>query len=429
LTIAWNGSIKRKEQGFQILLVSADRAGSPIGKLSWMTGLFCLGGKTMKKANSITVIIVIVLTVGSLALGASSDIEKKLENIYIPQLQEQLGISSSQARSIFRALLEKAKEESLEEGTLNRPENLGDILLDKESTDEETRFYLAKMRKEGVVDEDIRWWWNRHDLERRMMTTADEWFQHTLYLKFIEEDGLSRNEAPKRIRKFYPIYGDPDDTSVMTGEDRPLPIELKLRVNIYMTRRRQADSEQFIKDLEKSSSFNALIRREIKKGGLERGQLVSRDVIRPRMRYAFWKFSIPLFIEGFIFTLVFSLATFPLMLLTIGLYEIRRGLSYLVIPPAIALNVYILGGWAAICATRTVIFKDYATHVWLYYVVGFLLCHGPLGYMAAKEGPEGQTPATCLYTILTLVAFIAFCIWPRLTAWPYGWFLDWLYRI
>ena len=380
----------------------------------------------MKKGTSIAVMIIFLLTVGGLALGALVDIEKKLEHIYVPQFQEQMGMSSSQAKSTFRTLLEKAKKESLEEGTLDLPQNFGDILLEEESTDKEAKSYLAKVRKEGVKNEDIRWWWNMHDLERRMVTTADEWFQHALYLKLIEEDGLSRNEAAKRIRKFYPIYGDPDDTSVMTGEDRPLPIELKLRVNIYMTRSRQTDSKQFIKDLEESSSFNALIRREIKKGGLESRQLVSRDVIRPKMRYAFWKFSIPLFIESIIFTLIFSLATFPLMLLTIGLYEMRPGLSYLAIPPAIALNIYILGGWAAVCASRTVIFKEYATHVWLYYVVGFLLCEGPLGYMAAKQGPGGQAPATCLYTIFTLVAFIAFCIWPSLTVWPYGWFLGWL---
>ncbi len=384
----------------------------------------------MKKANSIvTVIVIVVLAIRGLSLAESSDIEKKLENIYVPQFQEQMGMSSSQAKSTFRALLEKAKEDSLKEGTPDFPENFGDILLDRESTDEEARSYLARIRKEGVTDEDIRWWWNRHDLERRMMTAADEWFQYALYLKLIEEDGLSRNEAAKRIRKFYPYYGDPDDTSVMIGKDRPLPIELKLRVNIYMTGRRQADSEQFIKDLEESSSFNALIRKEIKKGDLGRGQLVSRDVSRPQMRYVFWKFSIPLFGMGFIFTFVFALATMPLTLLVAGLYEIRRGLSYLVIPPAIGLNVYILGGWAAVCASRIVIFKDYATHTWFYYVVGFFLCHGPLGYMAAKEGPEGQTTASCLYIAFTLVAFIVFCIWPRLTVWPYGWFLDWLYGI
>jgi hypothetical protein len=40
LTFPQNGSIKRKEQGLEILLVTADRAGSPIAVLSWMTGFF-----------------------------------------------------------------------------------------------------------------------------------------------------------------------------------------------------------------------------------------------------------------------------------------------------------------------------------------------------------------------------------------------------
>ncbi|MFQ5772766.1 MAG: hypothetical protein ACE5HX_19680, partial [bacterium] len=45
LTFPRNDSIKRKEQGLEILLVSADRAGSLIVKLSWMTGLLFRGGK------------------------------------------------------------------------------------------------------------------------------------------------------------------------------------------------------------------------------------------------------------------------------------------------------------------------------------------------------------------------------------------------
>jgi len=40
LTFPRNDSIKRKEQGLEILLVSADRAGSPTRYDIWMTGLF-----------------------------------------------------------------------------------------------------------------------------------------------------------------------------------------------------------------------------------------------------------------------------------------------------------------------------------------------------------------------------------------------------
>ena len=40
LTFPGDGSIKRKEQELEILLVTDDRAGSPIAVLSWMTGFF-----------------------------------------------------------------------------------------------------------------------------------------------------------------------------------------------------------------------------------------------------------------------------------------------------------------------------------------------------------------------------------------------------
>jgi hypothetical protein len=51
LTFPPNGSIKRKEQGLEILLVSADRAGSPTRYAIWMTGLLLLGGIDHEKAN------------------------------------------------------------------------------------------------------------------------------------------------------------------------------------------------------------------------------------------------------------------------------------------------------------------------------------------------------------------------------------------
>ena len=162
--------------------------------------------------------------------GTSSDIEKQLEDIYVPMFQETRGMSLPQAKSTFRDLLEKAKEEIREEGVSDLPENFGDVLLEKESTHEQTRSFLAKRRKEGVKDQDIRWWWNMHNLERGMIFQVDALDRFAFFLNLTEEDGLSSDEAAKRVRKFHPIFGDPDDTSVTTGEDRPLMPELKDRV-------------------------------------------------------------------------------------------------------------------------------------------------------------------------------------------------------
>ena len=45
-------------------------------------------------------------------------------------------------------------------------------------------------------------------------------------------NGEDKNEAAAHVRKIHPMYGDPDDTRHTAGDDRPLPYELKDRVNI-----------------------------------------------------------------------------------------------------------------------------------------------------------------------------------------------------
>lgn len=218
--------------------------------LSWMIGLFY--GKEDKAVG-----------IFSRLFGTSSDIERQLEDIYVPMFQETRGMSLSQAKTTFRDLLEKAKKD-----IQILPENFGDVLIQKESTDEQTRSFLAKRRKEGIRYEDIRLWWNMHNLERGMIFQVDALDRLAFFIKLTEEDGLSSDEAAKRVRKFHPIYGDPDDTSIMTGEDRPLMPELRDRVNTYVMKKNQEDPEKFKKEIEESSTFNALIRQEMKKGNI-----------------------------------------------------------------------------------------------------------------------------------------------------------------
>lgn len=200
--------------------------------------------------------------------GLSSDIEKQLEKLYVPMFQMMIGMSQSQAKNTFRDLYKQAEEEAKTEGTLNLPMNLGDILLGKESTDQKINAMLAKRRKEGVRDEDIRWWMNRHELDRKMLMKVDDISRFALFKKLLEEDHLSEEKAACEVKKFSPIFGDPDDTSTSSGDDRPLPFELKDRINIYIQKRSQTDPEKYKREIIESSSFNALIRKEIKKGNV-----------------------------------------------------------------------------------------------------------------------------------------------------------------
>jgi len=200
-------------------------------------------------------------------LEISTDIEKHIENRCVFIFQEIVGMSLSQAKSVFHNIVQDAKKESLEEDSSGLSENVGDFILAKESSDEKIRSIVAKKRNEGVRDQDIRWWFNMSDLEIRILLKVDDISIRSLFTKLREHD-LSEDEAAKEIRKRYPLFGDPDDISQSTGEDRPLPYELKNRINIFVQKRLQKDPETFKNEIEGSSTFNALVREEVKKGNV-----------------------------------------------------------------------------------------------------------------------------------------------------------------
>jgi uncharacterized protein with GYD domain len=178
------------------------------------------------------------------------------------------GMSRLQAEEIISGLLKQAKEEAQKDGTIDLPPNLGDILLQKEFTDKNVKTMLEKRRKEGVRNEDIRWWYNMHELERRMMLKFDE-YMRLVHLMNLTDQGVNEKEAVKRLRKTHPMFGDPEDTSRTTGEDRPLPYELKDRINIFIekiAKSSPADLEKYKKEIEESSSYNAFVREQIRKG-------------------------------------------------------------------------------------------------------------------------------------------------------------------
>lgn len=107
-----------------------------------------------------------------------------------------------------------------------------------------------------------------HDLERRMMLAVDNISRLALFKKLRQENGFDEKASAERVRKSFPIFGDPDDTIHTTGDDRPLPYELKNRVNIYVERRSLTDQVKFKREIEESSTVNVLIRKEIKNGNL-----------------------------------------------------------------------------------------------------------------------------------------------------------------
>jgi hypothetical protein len=196
-----------------------------------------------------------------------SDLERELEKQYVHTLHI-MGLPPPEATRAFWQLLNEIKKESLETGAATLPKDFGDRLLERELVDERVRALLEKKRAEGVNDRDIRWWWNLSHLERALMAKLDQLNRHVLLRQFIEEEELSPEEAAKKLRTYDPLYGEVDDAPTGSPDDQPLPYELKERVRRYVQRRAILDAAALTRDIEGSSSFNHLVRKELKRGNL-----------------------------------------------------------------------------------------------------------------------------------------------------------------
>jgi len=180
---------------------------------------------------------------------------------------ESLGMSHATANRAAKGLLQEAKQMMGRHPELTtEPANFGDWLLEHETKDIKISDNLRKKREEGVRDENILWWWNQPPLSRCMIHVVDKRGLFAIFKRAIEE-GKSTEMATKWVRKYDVCYGEPDmPDQTQTGEDAPLPYELKDRINIYRINRNKTDPDTFRNDCERSSSFNAIIRKEIKAG-------------------------------------------------------------------------------------------------------------------------------------------------------------------
>lgn len=188
--------------------------------------------------------------------------EQRIEAEYVQILAQRVG-SLKEAKAMVKQWIADAKAEAKKEGVAGLPRELGDYILSRASSgDGDAISLLARIRREGVRDDDLRWWWNRPDLERRMITKLDNLARATV---FIEErqSGSDAARAAEVVRRFLPIYGDPTMQGALPGDDAPLPSELRSRVTAWLERQ-QASPERFRQRLLNSTSLNAVIRAEIR---------------------------------------------------------------------------------------------------------------------------------------------------------------------
>ncbi|MFC2141903.1 hypothetical protein ACFLR7_03110 [Acidobacteriota bacterium] len=182
-----------------------------------------------------------------------------------------IGLSANGSRRHLKSVIEQCKKQAQEQGTADLPDNYGDIILHLAKEGElKAKAIVEKAISEGATEYDIREYWNLSDLERRMANWSEHVFRYSTFISFHKDQGFSSNEAMGRIRKMFPMYGNPvfgnpDDTSQVSGEDRPLPRELRGRIDAYRELHRAASIQEKVF---KYSTFNAFVRDMIKKENL-----------------------------------------------------------------------------------------------------------------------------------------------------------------
>lgn len=75
-------------------------------------------------------------------------------------------------------------------------------------------------------------------MERRIIGFYESLFL-TVMAQGLRKSGLYENREKAtevEVRKTFPVYGDPQDRTVSSGRDRPLPYELRARVNRWRTK-------------------------------------------------------------------------------------------------------------------------------------------------------------------------------------------------
>ena len=189
----------------------------------------------------------------------SSQLDAKLQSACVGML-EASGMSQEEAREAFGEMLQKAKNAARVEGTEDLPENFGDLLLQNEAQNPKIRAMLGKARRDGATEDDIRQWWNFHDLERRLIQEVDSALQmgHFLHLRQI---GVPAEEAARRVKQNHVYFGDPDDPRLGTGDDRFLPYELKDRINRWRLSQPKSASPS-------DPTLNAVVRKGIREGSI-----------------------------------------------------------------------------------------------------------------------------------------------------------------
>jgi len=174
-----------------------------------------------------------------------------------------IGLSEVEAKAKSLEMYNEAKRRMKELNQKNLPPNYGEVVLKNEQSHPGFMNFNIK-RKDGVTDEDIKRYWNVPAIERFVISEIDRFLRESTYEKYIEK-GINSKEVKDAIKKVFPIYNEPKKDDNLKDTDRPLPNEIKRRVDTWV--QKNHDYPEIIqREIVNFSSMNALIRSKVSAG-------------------------------------------------------------------------------------------------------------------------------------------------------------------
>ena len=140
----------------------------------------------------------------------------------------------------------------------------GDRLLEAaRKGDADSMRICTKAKSEGATDTDIREWWNFAQAQRQAVLDSEDRFRLATFMH-ATEGGKDDDGAAAEVRRIFPMYGDPADETHTTGEDRPLPHELRGRVDRF---RKKHGGSAIRTWMERAgfTNYNAFLRERIRR--------------------------------------------------------------------------------------------------------------------------------------------------------------------
>jgi hypothetical protein len=172
--------------------------------------------------------------------GRGDNAEASLLDLYSEIWARVQGSSPEAMRTEVAEWIAEAKRDGQRDGDAALPADYGAIMLGRETADARTPASLAPKRAEGVMDADIRWWWGLNYIERRLMLRIDNLSRMAVFTQLLAEH-RSAEDAARHIWRYFPNYGNDQEVAAAQGDDRPIPYELKDRVNTWLERHRVED--------------------------------------------------------------------------------------------------------------------------------------------------------------------------------------------